>query len=72
MKFLRLCEMKGKLGLSKSSIYRLVQKGLLDPPIKIGSSSVWLQSRVEAQMQELIATNHNQTNYGGKNGIDRT
>ncbi|WP_370602822.1 helix-turn-helix transcriptional regulator [Escherichia coli] len=43
------------LGVSDKWIYRLIKDGIFPKPIKLGRSSRWLQSEVEAWLQERIA-----------------
>lgn len=42
-------------GLTDKWFYRLIQDGLFPKPIKLGRSSRWLQSEVEAWLQQRIA-----------------
>ncbi|HCT7898481.1 TPA: AlpA family transcriptional regulator [Enterobacter cloacae] len=42
------------LGVSDKWIYRLIKDGLFPKPIKLGRSSRWLQSEVEAWLQARI------------------
>lgn len=43
------------LGVSDKWIYRLIKEGLFPKQIKLGRSSRWLQSEVEAWLQQRIA-----------------
>lgn len=42
-------------GLTDKWFYRLIQEGLFPKPIKLGRSSRWLRSEVEAWLQQRIA-----------------
>ncbi|WP_271311512.1 helix-turn-helix transcriptional regulator [Yersinia intermedia] len=42
-------------GLTDKWFYKLIQDGLFPKPIKMGRSSRWLQSEVEAWVQQRIA-----------------
>ncbi|EEW1631421.1 AlpA family transcriptional regulator [Escherichia coli] len=42
------------LGVSDKWIYRLIKDGIFPKPIKLGRSSRWLQSEVEAWLQARI------------------
>ncbi|ECF3464457.1 AlpA family transcriptional regulator [Salmonella enterica subsp. enterica serovar Virchow] len=42
-------------GLTDKWFYKLIQEGLFPRPIKLGRSSRWLQSEVEAWLQQRIA-----------------
>ena len=45
--FLRLAQVKARVGMSKTQIYRLIQKGEFPSPLKLGSqSSVWPDSKI--------------------------
>lgn len=42
-------------GLTDKWFYKLIQDGTFPKPIKLGRSSRWLQSEVEAWLQQRIA-----------------
>lgn len=42
-------------GLTDKWFYKLISDGLFPKPIKLGRSSRWLQSEVEAWLQQRIA-----------------
>lgn len=42
-------------GLTDKWFYKLIQDGVFPKPIKLGRSSRWLQSEVEAWLQQRIA-----------------
>lgn len=42
-------------GLTDKWFYKLIKDGVFPKPIKLGRSSRWLQSEVEAWLQERIA-----------------
>jgi predicted DNA-binding transcriptional regulator AlpA len=44
----------GSRPLNPATIYRLIKKGVLPAPIKVGASSRWLRSEVEACLQAMI------------------
>jgi prophage regulatory protein len=46
-------------GLSDKWFYKLISEGLFPKPIKLGRSSRWLESEVEAWMQERIHQSRN-------------
>lgn len=53
---LRLPEVCRRTGLSRSSLYRLVQAGKFEAPLKLTErSSAWRESAVQAFIQERIA-----------------
>jgi prophage regulatory protein len=52
----KLLEIKNRVGLSGSSIYRLIQEGKFPPPIKLSErSSGWLESEIDQWLEERIA-----------------
>ena len=53
MIFLRLSAVMAKIGLQRSAIYARIARGQFPRPIKIGASSVWLESTVEAWMRHV-------------------
>lgn len=52
---LRLPEVKGKTGLSRSTIYDKVQRRQFPAPVKIGERAVgWVESEIEAWVRTRI------------------
>ncbi|MCD8512877.1 MAG: AlpA family transcriptional regulator [Nitrincola sp.] len=55
MKFLRLPEVVNATGLSRSSLYRLIEDGTFPSSIRIGGRSVaWCDEEVNAWIEERI------------------
>ena len=55
-KFLRIKAVNDLTGLGRTRIYRLIGEGRFPRPVRLGPQSVaWLQSEVEAWMQERIS-----------------
>ena len=44
------------LGVSPSTVRRLVRRGLLPPPIRVGDSPRWLASELAAWLRDRRAT----------------
>lgn len=58
-RFIRMSELKDKVALSRSQIYRLIQQGEFPEPIKLGKKiSVWTDSEVEEWMSSKLPTQH--------------
>ena len=54
-KIIRLPQVKERTGLSRSTIYSLIQRGLLKPPIPIGVRAVgWLSADIDEFIQSRI------------------
>lgn len=53
-RFLPLPEVKSKIGKSKAFIYSHMAKDEFPKPVKVGRSSVWVQSEVESWMRKMI------------------
>ncbi|MDF4024099.1 AlpA family phage regulatory protein [Luteibacter sp. PPL201] len=53
---IRLAEVQKRTALSRSSIYAKVAEGTFPRPVKRGSSSVWVDTEVQAWIDELIAS----------------
>ena len=52
---LRLPLVKGRTGLSRSSIYERMAKGTFPKPISLGARAVgWLEAEVEEWLRQLI------------------
>jgi predicted DNA-binding transcriptional regulator AlpA len=44
----------GSRPINAATLYRHIRKGLLPPPIKLGGSSRWLLTEIEAALQAMI------------------
>lgn len=52
---LRLNDVTRRLGLGRSSVYELVRRGELCPPVKLGvRASAWPQSAIDAFIAEKV------------------
>jgi prophage regulatory protein len=61
-RILRWPELKQRIGFSRSHIHNLVAKGDFPPPIKLGNrASGWLESQVNAWLQQRIAQSQTET-----------
>lgn len=59
-RLLRLPEVSARLGLGRSSIYALIQRGELSPPVKLGArASAWPASVIDAFIAERIRASRN-------------
>ncbi len=45
-----------KVGMGRSRVYALIGEGNFPPPVKIGASSRWLVSEIDAYIAQLAAT----------------
>lgn len=55
-KFLRLAQVKERIGLSSPSIYRLISAEKFPAPVRIGpNSSVWIESEIDAWSEKRVA-----------------
>ena len=45
-----------KVGMGRSRIYALIGEGNFPPPVKIGASSRWVVSEIDAYIAQLAAT----------------
>ena len=53
-RFMRLPDVEGQVGFRRSKIYAMIQEKQFPAPIKLGRTSVWLQTEVAAWMTERI------------------
>lgn len=54
MRFLRVRDVSQKMGLSRASIYKLVQRGLFPRPVKVFAKvSVWPDTEVDQIMSAM-------------------
>jgi predicted DNA-binding transcriptional regulator AlpA len=44
----------GSRPINASTIYRLIRRGLLPRPLKLGGSSRWVRSEIEAVLAALV------------------
>ena len=54
-RIIRLPDVRQLVGLSRSSIYARIQAGTFPSPIKMGHSSGWIESEVQAWIDQQIA-----------------
>lgn len=53
-RIMRVREVAAVLGISKASVYRCVDRGQLDPPLKIGAQAVgWRESYIQSYIANL-------------------
>lgn len=55
IRLLRLQEVKGRVGLSKSSIYERVKLGQFPKPVPLGGVVGWLESEIEEWIESKVA-----------------
>lgn len=56
VKFLRLPEVRDRVGLSRSQIYRMIQTGTFPAPVKLGPQiSVWPDQDIDQWQREALA-----------------
>jgi prophage regulatory protein len=55
-RLLKFSEVRSTLGLSKSTIYRLLQRGELPQPIKIGALTFFSERELQAWLAQKLAT----------------
>ena len=48
LQLLRRDEVMKKVGISKSTLYKLVREDGFPPPARVGASSVWVEAEVDA------------------------
>jgi len=54
-RFIRLPEVKVRVGLSRSTIYNRIAAKTFPPPIRLGEKSVaWLESSIDAWIQNMV------------------
>ena len=49
-------QLSKKVGMGRSRIYALIGEGNFPPPVKIGASSRWIVSEIDAYIAQLAAT----------------
>lgn len=55
MKLLRLPEVTERVRLGKSTIYERVKENRFPAPVKQGGGNFWIDTEVDAYLQQLIA-----------------
>lgn len=60
---LPFAQLSTKVGMGRSRIYALIGEGNFPPPVKIGTSSRWIVSEIDAYIAQLAAT-HNSNLMG--------
>lgn len=55
VRFLRMPDVREKVGLSRSQIYRLIQEGTFPAPVKIGAQvSVWPDNEIHRWQMDAL------------------
>jgi prophage regulatory protein len=55
MRFLRLADVRSKVGLSRSQIYRIVAAGDFPKPYSLGGRTVaWLESEIDSWIKNKV------------------
>ena len=55
MRFLRLAEVKNRVGYGRASIYRLIAAGQFPKPHSLGARAVaWLESEIDAWIEARV------------------
>lgn len=55
MRFLRLADVRSRVGLSRSQIYRKISTGEFPKPYSLGARAVaWLESEIDGWIQSRI------------------
>jgi prophage regulatory protein len=53
-RFLRFPQVKARVGFSHSWVYEKIAQGLFPKPLKVGRSSVWLESEITKWLAERV------------------
>lgn len=65
MKCLRINEVSKKLGVARSTIYKMVADGDLPQPIKMGRASLWIEDDLNQFLLKLKAERDQQNQDPG-------
>ncbi|WP_289118183.1 AlpA family transcriptional regulator [uncultured Idiomarina sp.] len=62
MRFLRINEVRERIGLGRTSIYKMVNEGTFPKPVRVlGKKVAWVDSEVDEWMLERIAEQRSDT-----------
>lgn len=67
-RIIRLPEVKGRTGLSRSTIYRYIDAGAFPKPVSLGARAVgWIESQVSDWINERLraSSNTSSTKHSG-------
>lgn len=53
MQFLRRQDLQAKLGVSKTTVYRLIKEGIIPKPTKLLGTSVWNERDIDEVMSKV-------------------
>jgi prophage regulatory protein len=53
-RFIKLDQVKQMTSLSRAAIYKRIAHGTFPPQVKLGTTSVWLESEVETWIQSKV------------------
>jgi prophage regulatory protein len=54
-RLIRLPEVLHRTGMSRSGLYKRIGQGLFPTQIKLGQTSVWLESDIDAWIEAVVA-----------------
>lgn len=62
MRFLRINEVRERIGLGRTSIYKMVNEGTFPKPVRVlGKKVAWIDSEVDEWMMQRIADERGDT-----------
>lgn len=56
LRLISLSEVMDRVGLSKATVYKRIHDGDFPAPVHLGSTSRWVESEIDAWIQEQIET----------------
>lgn len=65
MKLIRLPEVEARVGLKRTTIYRLIKDAKFPAPIKQGTGSFWMDTEIATYLSEVAAARPASSWHGG-------
>jgi predicted DNA-binding transcriptional regulator AlpA len=63
---LRIEQVLAKVGVTRTTLYKNINLGLLPAPIKMGKASIWIESELDEALENLVKQRDASRNSGGK------
>lgn len=54
LRLMRLAEVRARVGISRTTVYRWIQVGKFPKPVKLGILDAWLESEIETWIEQRI------------------
>lgn len=73
MEFLRSKDVTAKMKISRTTLYHLIQKGIIPKPIQLGNRmSIWMCNEIESIMKAMVSGTNEEALRSIASELERT